>query len=201
MEKDLDLVARAREREKGFYPSDLERFPMLARPPAKQGEYERVESELEVLGHEFGLGRVVRGLVRVVGRDGGNVGYEDIGGQQVFLQLLVPRSVFFHPRTGEHVRPFCLVKDGIMTRVDLVPPVDVGSEQPSVAGIPECRDFMSRRMRPQHMRLVEIIAVGQTPTGMVFCEAEFVKVFVNSDDGRESVDGLVVPEMLLDEGA
>jgi hypothetical protein len=102
-----------------------------------------------------------------------------------------------HPRTGQHVGPFGLVKYGVMARVDLIPPVDVSREQPFVASLPERRHFMSRRVGPQHVSLIEIVAVCQSPTRMVHLEPEIVKIFVDGDDGREGIDGFVVRQMLL----
>jgi hypothetical protein len=87
MKEDLDLEARAREWKKGFYPSDLQGFPVITRPATKQSQYERVQGKFEVLCHELGLGGVVRGLVRVVGRDRRDFSYDDVGGQKVLLQL------------------------------------------------------------------------------------------------------------------
>jgi len=70
-----------------------------------------------------------------------------------------------------------------MGRVNFVPAVDIGGQQPMLLAELEALDLVCGCVGPEHELGVEIVGVALPPTGMVDGEAELVEVLVRRDDG------------------
>jgi hypothetical protein len=179
----------------------LERFARLGRVGPKQFQDEPVQRVLQVFGDNLGDARVVLGLVRVCGGFGsGRVVDDDVGSRECRLHLCVLALEAFDAALVrvDDVAAFHLVKDGVVTPIDLVAAVDVGREEEPVQPFPERFDFVRRRVRPEHVLFVEVVRVGEGATGVIGWETEVVKVLLDGHDRTERVQVLERVEMRLD---
>lgn len=206
VEHDLDLVARRRPRERRLDPPDPQRLrPVSTGPPAaKQLEHEPVERVLEVLGNDARRARVVLRLVgvrrRLVPR---RVLDDDVGLTErgAHLGVLALEALDAALRGVDDVAALHLVEDGVVRPVDLVAAVHVGRDEEAVLARREALDLVRRRVRAQHVPLVEVVRVGEGPSRVVRGEAKVVKVLLDRDDGRQRVEVLKVVEVRLDQAA
>ena len=129
--------------------------------------------------------------------------YDDVRAMEVLLeQSIVVLNLVHALRVCRHDScSFGLVEHGVVRCIDLVASVYVGREEPVGLSAREYVDFVRGCMRAQHEILVDVVAVRERATGVVFWEGEEVKVLLWSDEGRERVEVRVGRKVRLDEGA
>ena len=154
-----------------------------------------------MLGDDLGDARVVFRLVRVRRSFGsGRVVDDDVGGRECRPHLGILALEAFDAALArvDDVAAFHLVKDWVVTPVDLVAAVDVGREEEPVQPFPERFDFVRRRVRPEHVLFVEVVRVGEGATGVIGWETEVVKVLLDGHDRTERVQVLERAKVRLD---
>lgn len=85
-----------------------------------------------------------------------------------------------------------------MRGVDLVPTVDVGSQEPRLLALRKGRYLVRRSVRPEHVVAVEVVRVLGRPARVVGREAELVEILIRRHYRGGRVDGFKSREFGLD---
>lgn len=88
---------------------------------------------------------------------------------------------------GKKSHSFHLVEDGIVTCVDLVPPVDVPSYQEAIEPGAYQLPLVGRGVRPQHVCLVQVVVVTLFSAWVVFGNEQAVKVLFHCHHWAEVI--------------
>lgn len=97
------------------------------------------------------------------------------------------------------MRALHLVEDGVVRSVNLVSPVHVCAEEPSVQSLAVALDLVCAGVRAQHVVLVEVVAVRRAASRVVRGEAELIKVLPHGDGGGAGRERGVRRKVFLDD--
>ena len=125
-----------------------------------------------------GLGWVRRGYV-------GNVLDDDVRLVKVPSEAFIVRFDLLDPSLVglEYTGTLHLVENRVMRRVDFIPSIDIGRQQPLGMACGKCFNFMSGSVSSEHAVLVDIVTVCNGPARMIGGKAEGVKVLGSGDHG------------------
>jgi len=89
---------------------------------------------------------------------------------------VVLQCIYSRRACREQARPLHLVKDGIMTGVDLIPSVDVRCEKPVLVSTGKELDLVCRGVCAQQKVAVHVVAILERAAGMVGRKRKVVEI-------------------------